>query len=254
MREMLQILEKQYRVPVDTEFTIQIEDPFSLQPEVRVCLLQCRPQSRLKENRVRLPERLPVPDIVFSTRRVVPDGYVADIRRVVFVPPEEYYALPTQAVRAQLGRIIGKLNATLAGEVFICLGPGRWGTSNPDLGVPIGYSDIYNTRALIEVSGAGIGSAPEPSFGTHFFQDLVEANIYPLAIFLDDRDVVFNRKFFYETPNILEKVIPGVFEGNSPSWANALRLIEVADFRPGYHLDLVMDDEQAKAVAFLKED
>ncbi len=254
MREILQILEKQYRVPVDTEFTIQIEDPFSLQPQARICLLQCRPQSRLKENRVKLPERLPAADIIFATRRVVPDGYVADIRRVVFVPPEEYYALPTQAARAQLGRILGKLNASLAGEVFICLGPGRWGTSNPDLGVPIGYSDIYNTRALIELSGEGIGSAPEPSFGTHFFQDLVEANIYPLAVYLDDRDVVFNRKFFYETPNNLGKVLPAVFEGDQPSWSGALRLIDVADFRPGYHLDLVMDDEQGKAVAFLRED
>ena len=51
--------------------------------------------------------------------------------------------------------------------------------------------------------GKGIGLAPEPSFGTHFFQDLVEANIYPLAVYLDDEDVVFNRDFFYKTPNQL---------------------------------------------------
>ena len=75
--------------------------------------------------------------------------------------------------------MIGQLNAALKDEIFICVGPGRWGTSTPDLGVRVGYGDIYNTRALVELAGEGIGPAPEPSFGTHFFQDLVESNIYP---------------------------------------------------------------------------
>jgi len=165
------------------------------------------------------------------------------------VMPESYYTLPTPAARAELGRVISRLNSELAGDKFICVGPGRWGTTNPDLGVNVGYSDIYNTRALVEVTGTGIGPAPDPSFGTHFFQDLVEANIYPLAIYLDDEDVMFNRDFFYSTPNRLLDVMPqeGKFVG-------CLRLIEVSAYRPGHHLDLVMDDEQGRAVAFLSPD
>ena len=91
---------------------------------------------------------------------------------------------------------------------YICIGPGRWGTTNPDLGVTIGYGDIYNTCALVEITGKGLGPAPEPSFGTHFFQDLVESNIYPLAIYLDDEDAIFNRGFFYDTPNNLTAYLP----------------------------------------------
>ena len=109
----------------------------------------------------------------------------------------------------------------LKGETFICVGPGRWGTSNPDLGVKIGYADIYHTRALVELTGELIGSAPDASFGTHFFQDLVESNIYPLAIYLDDEETVFNRAFFYQTPNRLLDFLPG-----ETSIANCLRLIE----------------------------
>jgi Pyruvate phosphate dikinase, AMP/ATP-binding domain len=249
LREMLKLLEEHYHSPVDTEFTLQIINPFSSQPEVDICLLQCRPQSYLKEHKVRLPASLNPADVIFSTRRIVPDGHVTDIRYVIFVAPEDYFSLPTQAERTKVGRLVSKLNAHLAGKAFICIGPGRWGTSNPDLGVPIAYGDIYNTRALIEVSGQGVGTAPQPSFGTHFFQDLVESNIYPLAIYLDDADVAFNHDFFYDTPNILPKVLP-----NTRKFARVLRLIEVASFRPAHHLELVMDDEKGQALAYLVPD
>jgi len=90
------------------------------------------------------------------------------VQYILFVPPEEYYALPTQAARADLGRAIGRINTILKDKIFICVGPGRWGTRNPDLGVNIRYADIYNTQSLIELAGEGIGLAPDPSFGTHF--------------------------------------------------------------------------------------
>ena len=253
MREMLQILEKQYRAPVDTEFTLQIEDPHSLNPKIKISLLQCRPQSHLKESQVRFPVSLDPADVLFKTHRVVPEGYVEGIQQVLFVIPECYYKLPTESARTELARVIGQINTKLSGQNFITIGPGRWGTTTPDLGVPIGYADIYNTRAIVEVSGTGIGPAPEPSFGTHFFQDLVEANIYPLAIYLDDEDAVFNRDFLYNSPNQLSSLIPEVME-RIPAVCSCLRLINVDSFRPGSHLDIAMDDEKGIAVAFLIQD
>jgi hypothetical protein len=249
MKEMVQVLEKNYRGPVDTEFVIHIDEGQIGQPQVTITLLQCRPQSQIQESVVHLPQTLYPEDIVFSTKRMVPRGAVEGIRYVVFVPPEGYYSLPTTNDREELARAIGRLNVQLQGQVFICLGPGRWGTANTDLGVHVGYSDIYNTRALIELAGAGVGAAPEPSFGTHFFQDLVESNIYPLAIYLDDEDVSFHRDFFYATENKLAEVMP-----NDAALSDALRLIEVSSFRKGCHIDLIMDDEQGRAVAFLAQD
>jgi len=246
LRNMLQLLEKHYKSPVDTEFTIQVSDPTSLHPEVEICILQCRPQSHLKESEVNLPKNIPEEDSVFSTSRMVPKGRVDWINYVVYVPPEDYFALPTEAARAGVGRAISKLNAALVDQIFICVGPGRWGTRNLDLGVYIGYSDIYNTRALIEVTGQETGQTPEPSFGTHFFQDLVEANIYPLAIDLEDKDGIFNQDFFYNTPNQLVDFIPV-----DDQLAGCLRLIKVSSYRPGHRLSLVMDDDQGRAAAFL---
>jgi len=249
MKRMLKILESHYRTPVDLEFAINIADAHLANPKIDISILQCRPQSHTKESDASIPEDLHPEDIVFSTRRMIPQGVINHIRYVLFVPPEKYFSLPTSAARAELSRAIGRINSILKDDIFICVGPGRWGTRNPDLGVNIRYADIYNTQSLVELAGKGIGPAPDPSFGTHFFQDLVEAHIYPLAVFLDDDDVIFNRDFFYYTPNHLGKYIP-----LEAKLADCLRLIEVSSYRQGHHLDIVMDNQAGQAVAYLHDD
>jgi hypothetical protein len=250
MSQALRLLEKNYNSPVDTEFTVEVIDPNALNPQIRISLLQCRPQSAIAEEEADLPEDLPEERVILATHRLVPRGAVRGIRYVVFVPAEEYFSLETPAERNRLERAIGELNKALKGETFICIGPGRWGTTSPDLGVHIGYGDIYNTRALVEVAGKGIGADPEPSFGTHFFQDLMEAHIFPLAVNLDDADSVFRHEFFHDSPNRLAEWLPSA----DASLTRGLRLIKVDDYRHGHHLDLVMDDDQNWAAAFLVED
>jgi hypothetical protein len=208
MRTILKTLETHFRGPVDMEFTVEVADPHAAHPDVRLSILQCRHQSAMNEEGAQIPESLADEDIIFTTRRMVPHGAVLGIPYVVYVSPEEYFSLKSQALRTKLERAIGALNAALKGEVFICVGPGRWGTSTPDLGVHVGYGDIYSTYALVELSGKEIGTDPEPSFGTHFFQDLMEARIFPLAVNLDDLGTVFNRSFFNSTPNHLLEKIP----------------------------------------------
>jgi hypothetical protein len=249
MRSILQLLEKHYHSPVDTEFTIQILNPLRSQPEVCISLLQCRPQSHLQDDEIQMPAELPIRDLVFTTWRVVPRGHIANIRAVLFVTPEGYFKLPSAAARNELSRAISQLNVLLAKENYIAIGPGRWGTSNPDLGVHIGYSDIYNTCALVELAGEGVGLPPEASFGTHFFQDLVESNIHPLAVYLDDEEMVFSREFFYNTPNRLLDYLP-----EDQKLLDALRVIDVSSFRPHHHLELAMDDVEGYAVAYLSPD
>jgi hypothetical protein len=100
---------------------------------------------------------------------------------------------------------------------------------------------------LVELAGEEVGASPEPSFGTHFFQDLMEANIYPLGVFLDEEGTIFNREFFHSTPNRLGEFIA---VGNSRV-ADALKLIAVKDFRAGSRMDLIMDAHKSRAVAFL---
>lgn len=246
MKRMLMFLEQHYESPVDMEFTASIRNPAAASPDVDITILQCRPQSQLQETPVRIPASLAKKDTLFATSRVLLYGKVSDIRYVLFVSPDGYFNLPTPSARHALSRAIGRLNALLEGQNFICVGPGRWGTTNPDLGVRIGYADIFHSRALVELSGKGVGNAPEPSFGTHFFQDLIESQIFPLAIYLDDADAVFRDDFFYKTRNRLLDFLP-----NEQQLVNCLRLIDVRDYKAGRRLDLAMDGEEGRAVAYL---
>ena len=247
MRIALNLLETYYKSPVDTEFALEIINPDD-HPEVQITLLQCRPQSHIQDGaEVQIPADLKDEDIIFSTQMMVPQGAVKNIRYILFVPSEGYFSLATQAERTQLERAIGQLNSALKDEIFIAVGPGRWGTSTPDLGVHVTYSDIYNSHALVELAGEEIGASPEPSFGTHFFQDLMEADIYPLGVFLDDEKTIFRRELFYNTPNRLNQFI----SVENPRVINALRLIAIQDYKNNHHLDLIMDAQKSYAVAFL---
>jgi hypothetical protein len=248
IREALKLLETHYESPVDTEFTVEVVENDSQKPTINITLLQCRPQSHIQsDEEVALPTNLKEEDIVFSTQRMVPQGIVQNIRYILFVTSEGYFSLTSQAERTELERSIGQLNAALKDQTYIAVGPGRWGTSTPDLGVHVSYSDIFHARSLVELAGEAIGASPEPSFGTHFFQDLMEAKIYPLAVFLDDDDTIFNRDFFYVTQN---RVLDFISIEN-PRVLNALRLIAVNDYRPNHHMDLIMDGHQSRAVALL---
>jgi hypothetical protein len=249
IKRMLTTLAKHYKSPVDLEFAARLLNPSASKPEIEISILQCRPQSHLQEMDIEIPKKIPKKDLIFQTTQVLPHGHVSGINYVVFVTPDGYFSLPSAADRIALGRAIGRLNAKLEEEKFICIGPGRWGTTTPDLGVKVGYSDIYNTKSLIELSGAGIGTAPEPSFGTHFFQDLLEANIYPLAIILGHDDTVFKAEFFHNTPNRLLEFLP-----ERQDLADALRVIRVDDYRPGHTLELIMNGEASRAVALLEKE
>jgi hypothetical protein len=247
MRDMLHLLEESYESPVDMEFAVQLTPGENGGANLAIFILQCRPQSHMaRGEKVPLPGKLPENELIFSTQFVVPQGWVDGIKYVLFVPPEGYFQLNPATDRVKLARAIGRLNAALKGQVFICVGPGRWGSSNSDLGVPIDYGDIYNSRSLVELAGQGIGPAPEPSLGTHFFQDLLESQIYPLAIYLEEETSVFNRDFFYKTPNHVTEVIEVESEV-----LQALRLIKVDDYSPGQTLRIVMDDSKGQAVAFI---
>jgi len=249
MRQILHLLETNYHSPVDTEFTVTIGRGEGGKPQVFITLLQCRPLSHLVDTaQVPWPVDVARQDIIFSTRFVVPQGFIQRVDYVMLVPPQAYFNLPSERARNELKRAIGRLNTALAKESFISIGPGRWGSSNSDLGVPIDYGDIYHCLALVELAGQGI-AAPEPSLGTHFFQDLLEAQIYPLAIVLDDAQTIYNQEFFNQTPNRVGEWID-IDEG----LADSLRLIRVSDFRPGQHITVVMSDEKGQAIAYLEKD
>lgn len=127
------------------------------------------------------------------------------------------------------------------------MGPGRWGSRGDiKLGVNVTYSEINNTAALIEVARKTGGYVPDLSFGTHFFQDLVEAGILYLPLYPDDDGTVFNEQFLMHSPNLMPRLLP-----DYAALSDTVRLIDVQTATDGLELRLLMNADLDEAVAIL---
>ncbi len=238
LRWILSKLEAAYGRAVDVEFAYDGKQFY---------VLQCRPLSRRAEGqRVHVPDDIPTDRQVFSADREVPTALIDNVEYIVYVDPEVYDRLETTRARHRVGGIVGALNRRLAEKRFILMGPGRWGSSDVRLGVRVTYADICNTRLLVEIARERGGYVPEVSFGTHFFQDLVESEIYHLPLYPDRPKVIFNQDFFKHSPSALPELVPDHADRPGP-----VRVIHVPSVTGGQHLKVLMDGVDERALAFL---
>ncbi len=208
MRKMLKTLENYYQYPVDIEFTVNFTDDDSF----KINLVQCRPlQTKGVKASVQLPENIKPEKILFASKGYTMGGSISQpIKRIIYVDPQAYVEMPVSQ-KYSIARLIGKLNSQIANRETtptILFGPGRWGTTTPSLGVPVNFAEINKITVLAEIAYAGGNLMPELSFGTHFFQNLVESDIFYVAIFPQKESVVFNKAKLAEMPNLLTDFFP----------------------------------------------
>jgi hypothetical protein len=201
---ILSTLETAYHYPVDIEFAVN----FNRDGKGKFNLLQCRP---LQTKGMGKTVNIPKPEkeqIFFSSIGNFMGGNVRlRLDYVIFVRAKEYLDL-LEREKYQVARLIGTLNQKLKGNNIMLIGPGRWGTTTPSLGVPVHFSELCNMTALCEVSYRQGGLMPELSFGSHFFQDIVESGIFYAAIFEGEPDVTFRAEQILDRANILEEMLP----------------------------------------------
>jgi pyruvate,water dikinase len=238
---ILKTLESALGVPVDVEFASDGTDFY---------LLQCRPQSHsAEESAMEIPSDLPESSLLFTAKKYVPNGRVTDITHIVYVEPDEYGEIADLSGLVAVGEAVGKLNQLLPRRKFILMGPGRWGSRGDiKLGVRVTYSDINNAAMIIEVARKKGNYVPDVSFGTHFFQDLVESGIRYLPLYPDDAGVKFNDQFFRSAPNLLPQLLP-----EYKKLAKALRVIDVPLSSGGKVIQVLMNGDRGLAVALLSE-
>ena len=242
MKTVLARLQQQYEQPVDIEFAVSLT-PGNGKPNLAFYLLQCRPQNQWNtESREvqSIPTDLPAQDKILLSSRMVPQGRVSQVEYIVYVDSEAYYRLGSLKEHSEVARSIGQINTALEGQSFILVGPGRWGSSDAMQGVPVTYADIFNSRALVEVASHKNGFNAEPSYGTHFFQDLVESQIYPLAVYPDEPGDHLNWDFLGQSQNQISKFIPVPTEASQ-----CIKVIHIPSERPGHHLEILMDGQKA---------
>jgi hypothetical protein len=223
MKDMMKTLETTYNYPVDIEFTVN----FGSDGRYRINLLQCRPyQARGINKKVEIPERILPEKVFFETRGNFLGGSISQsIARVILVDPHEYGGLP-QSGKYDVARLVGRINRLIEDREampVMLMGPGRWGTTTPSLGVPVRFSEINNVSVLVEIAQMRENIMPELSFGTHFFQDLVETDIFYTAVFPDKDDVIFNRNTLNGYRDIMQEILP-----DGAQYAGIVRVFDVS--------------------------
>jgi hypothetical protein len=208
MSNMLKILEQVYRYPVDIEFTVN----FNAQGKPQINLLQCRPfQTKGHYSRVELPEKISKSKILLQQEANFMGGSIYQaISRIIYIDPRGYAGL-SLSEKHEIARLTGKLNKQIGKRdkmPTILLGPGRWGTTTPAMGVPVTFSEINNITAIGEIAYQDGSLIPDLSFGTHFFQDMVEMDIFYMAIYPEKDGVCFNTAWMKKQTNILTDLMP----------------------------------------------
>jgi hypothetical protein len=224
MRDILQVLHEAYEHAVDVEFTLNFVDADSY----RIHVVQCRPLG-VKGTEAAGPPATEVPHgnvIIEAGGAVIGHSRRIRVGRFVYVIPSVYGQLPLQD-RYGVARLIGKINRTAGPTVPECtmlLGPGRWGTSDPSLGIPVSFGEINRVSVLCEIVALRENLVPDVSLGTHFLNELVEADTLYCALFPGQGDDYLQTRWFESATNRLSQLVP-----KSGKWAEVIRVIEASD-------------------------
>lgn len=246
MREILETLEAAYEHPVDIEFSLNFMEDQSY----RINLLQCRPLQVEGVDEVALPEVEIAPEnrILEARGAVVGRSRILTIDRIVYVVPRLYGELPIRQ-RYEVARLIGQINRLTDMDTcnLMIMGPGRWGTSSPELGIPTHFSEIDRVRVLCEIVTMRENLIPDVSLGTHFLNELVEMNMLYLALFPEGEGNSLKESLILGAPNHLTRLVPG-----AEKWTDMVRVVDLAEVMPqDTRITLMADAVEQRVLAFL---
>jgi pyruvate,water dikinase len=236
MSAIMRTLERVYSHPVDIEFATN----FVSRDDYRINLLQCRPLRVSGSHRTDLPAVTAAPEdrLLEASGAVVGKSRVMPVDWIIFVDPASYGVVPERE-RYAIARAIGKINSSLgrgSGGVM-AIGPGRWGTSLPALGIPVEFSEINRVSAVCELAMMHANLTPDISLGTHFFGELVELDLLYFALFPGKEGNRIDLERLRQAPNQLSKIAP-----EAAGWSRVLRVIAASDLASDNRRLLVLAD------------
>jgi hypothetical protein len=243
MRDILSALQKAYDFPVDIEFTLN----FVSEREYKINIVQCRPfQAKTDYNTVIKLPKLEEKNIILKSKgNIIGQTRYQTLDRIIIVNPQKYSSLALRE-RYETARIIGRINALQRDNTIntLLIGPGRWGTSTPFMGVPVSFSEISSFSAICEFIISGSDFVPDISLGTHFFNDLVEANILYFALF-DKKDGAFlNTDLLKKFGNALPELLP-----QDKSFAETISVIDI----PNGNISIYADTLEQQILCFFEK-
>ncbi|MGD9548747.1 MAG: PEP/pyruvate-binding domain-containing protein [Candidatus Krumholzibacteriia bacterium] len=175
LRRLFPLAERTAGCPVEIEFALDREG--SGGSDYRLCLLQMRPMA-VPEGESRLvPAELGDGKVIVAADRALGHGSRDDLLDVVYLKPEAFDAARTRAIADE----VAGFNRTLVaeGRPYTLIGFGRWGSSDPWLGVPVAWSQIAGAKVIVETTTRDM--TPDPSQGAHFFHNIIGLGVYYLT-------------------------------------------------------------------------
>ena len=247
MREILRALQEAYEYPVDVEFTLNFVDDDTY----RIHVVQCRPLSvkGIETPRPSVREVSKADTIIEASGAVIGHSRHIRVNRFIYIVPSAYSRLPLQD-RHEIARLIGQINQ--AAEPFVpgcimLLGPGRWGSNDPFLGVPVAFADISRTSVLCEIVAMHENLVPDVSLGTHFLNELVETDMLYLALFPQRGNNYLRTEWFENSPNRLVQLVP-----KAGKWADVVKVIEPSSLAGEGSTFLVADAFKQKVLCYFE--
>lgn len=191
MKALLPLLEQSMGVPADIEYAYEPR-------EDELELLQCRPLwiGGSAAGGARIPD-LSGRRTILRADRMVTDGVLENVPVLVYVDHRIYSVEPDFHAVA---RAIGLVNQTLGDQRYVLVAPGRVGSSNPELGVPVQYNELTQCACIVELGIPRSGHMPELSYGTHFFADLETDNVLYMPVYEGERHNLYDETWFDEAP------------------------------------------------------
>lgn len=176
LSEIMDICRKELLCEVEIEFAADVAPSGKLSLK----LLQVRPISSYSaEQEVNFDElKGSLGTLFLESRKALGNGFVNDVSHIVYIAPDKFNSLSTREIAAELTEINNTFKTR--NEGYILIGPGRWGSSDPNLGIPVIWSDISEAKMIVEYSMPGF--QVEPSQGTHFFQNITSLGVGYLSI------------------------------------------------------------------------
>jgi hypothetical protein len=217
LRAMLAQLHAAYRYPVEIEFALNVLADGSY----RINLLQCRPlQVRSLDGTVSVEPPADAPHLFDAQGAVIGPSRVVRPDRLIYVVQSRYASLG-QGERLDVARLIGAINRISADRTMVVLGPGRWGTRDPWLGVPVSFSEINHVAALCEIVAMSENLVPDVSLGTHFLNELIEADMLYFALFPSRAGNRIDESGILSRHNRLLELLP-----NAQQFENVVRVVD----------------------------
>lgn len=230
MQKILKTLERVYGNPVDIEYTVNMDET----GDFVINLLQCRPLYLGEKGEKVDLEHLQMEEVLFDiVDSTMGASGIRQVDVIVQIDPVLYYEYP-YGKKYDVATAVGVINRHYRGmgKNLLLFTPGRIGTSSPELGVPVSFGDISNFSMVCEVSDNRAGYMPELSYGSHMFQDLVEAEIIYGAIWNDQKTLCYQPEILDAYPDQYPKICK-----EFPELTGMIKVREVEEFE--YGLDAI---------------